>query len=93
MSVADSYIKKAEALGHMVSESYYRSLMSQEQENIRELTKERDELQKSLDKALADGSIDKYSDEWYELTDSINEVTSAINDATVSAIEYKNQLR
>lgn len=93
MSVADSYIKKAEALGHMVSESYYRSLMSQEQENIRELTKEREELQKSLEKAMADGSIDKYSDEWYELTDAINEVTSAINDATVSAIEYQKQLR
>lgn len=93
MSVVDSYIKKAEALGHVVSGKYYSSLMSQEQENIRTLTKEREELQKSLENGMKDGFIKKYSDEWYELTDSVNEVTNALNDASVSVTEYRNQLR
>lgn len=64
-SMLNEYISQAEAQGHIVSEKYYNALIENEKQNINALKQEQASLIAERDKAVADGKITKYSEEWY----------------------------
>lgn len=84
---------KVEALGHVIGKSYYSKLITQEKENIEVLNEEYAALQEALNAGLGDGSIKKYSEQWYEMCGSINDVQKALKEANLSIIEYNNSIR
>ena len=93
MDIINSRMEQLEAKGYVVSKTYYNQLISQEAKNLAQLKKERDALQKQMDKGLKDGSTAEGTTSWYEMLEAINEVDNAIIQTTTSMTEYKNQLR
>lgn len=79
--------------GYLESESWYNQLIATEKKVSVSLNKELGELQKKLESSVEDGSIKKYSDQWWEMTDSINAVTEALASSRNTLQEYINQLR
>lgn len=65
MDLTDKIIGMVQNTGHIISKRYYESLIEAEDQNIKNLKKKYDELQKVFDDAVASGDITPYSDEWY----------------------------
>ncbi|MDE6233335.1 MAG: hypothetical protein K2M60_08340, partial [Lachnospiraceae bacterium] len=89
----NSKIDLVQAKGYQVSTDYYDKLIKTEKINNASLVEERNKLIKSLENSVKNGSIKKYSPEWYELCHQIDEVTNAIDNSTKSLVEYEKQLR
>lgn len=89
----NSRIDLVQAKGYQVSTKFYDKLISNEKTNNTSLTEEHDKLVKSLANSVKNGSVKKYSSEWYELCGQIDDVTNAIDESNKSLIEYKNQMR
>lgn len=82
-----------EAKGYQISTKYYSKLVSEEKKNNASLVEERKKLVKSLADSLKNGSVKSGSEEWYEMSKQIDDVTNAIDESTKSLVEYNNQLR
>ena len=82
----------SQAKGYLDSEIWYNQLIAYEQKNQASLAAESKKLQNQLDTAVANGSIKKNSDEWWDMVDSINAVNEALEKGKVTLQEYKNQL-
>lgn len=93
INVYDKMIDTAETQGYITSQKYYNALISTESSNISKLQLQYSSLTSARNEAMKAGNIAKYSEEWYSMTDSINSVEEAIQDANKSLIEYKNNLR
>lgn len=93
INVYDKMIDTAETQGYIASQKYYNALISTESSNISKLQLQYSSLTSARNEAMKAGNIAKYSEEWYSMTDSINTVEEAIQDANKSLIEYKNNLR
>lgn len=92
-NILEGYIEQTESQGYIVSTKYYSELIKNEQNNLTELTKKRNELIASLNDAVANGNIKMYSESWYKMQQEINDVNEAIQDANTSIIEYGNSIR
>lgn len=77
----------------MISISNMLRLISEEKKNNASLVEERKKLVKSLADSLKNGSVKSGSEEWYEMSKQIDDVTNAIDESTKSLVEYNNQLR
>ncbi len=86
-------IDLAQAKGYQASKAYYGKLYNNEEDRNALLTQKRAELVKSLSESVQNGSIEKYTDEWYDLVGQIDDVTNALDESTLSLEEYKNQMR
>lgn len=86
-------IDLAQAKGYQASKAYYGKLYDNEEDRNALLTQKRAELVKSLSESVQNGSIEKYTDEWYDLVGQIDDVTNALDESTLSLEEYKNQMR
>lgn len=82
-----------QAQGYEVSKVYYNKLIEEESAVNASLASERQSLINSLNESVANGSIVKYSDEWYEACANIDDVTNSLDESTKSLVEFKNQLR
>ncbi len=89
----NSAIDLAQAKGYQVSKVYYSKLIEEEQSVNNSLAKERQDLINSLNESVANGTIEKYSDQWYEACSNIDEVTNSLDESTKSLVEFQNQLR
>lgn len=86
-------IDLTQAKGYQVSTTYYSKLIENEENTNQTLKGKRLELINSLAESMKNGSIVKYSDEWYEACASIDSVTNEIDKSTLSLIEFNNQMR
>ena len=92
-SMLDAYIELAETSGYMVSEKYYNALIENEKKNFDLLERERDALSATLNDAVNSGRITQGSEDWYEMTSSINDLNVALIDSQISLAKYNNSLR
>ena len=92
-SMLNEYISQAEAKGHIVSKEYYQALISNEKSNIKALEQEQAALIQARDEAVANGKVEKYSEEWYNMCAEIDGVTQAIEEGKTALIEYDNAMR
>lgn len=93
MSMLEGYVDQAEARGNIVSTKYYSSMIDLEKNNISTLQSEYDALNNALTEAVSTGRIEKYSEEWYDMQSSINDVSKEILDANTNLIELQNTMR
>lgn len=86
-------IDKLEAKGYLESTKYYSALQNVEKQNIAIMNKELKDLEKSFSEAMNSGEIEKYSDSWYDMQISINDVKESIDEANASLLEYSKTMR
>ena len=86
-------IELAEAKGLVSSKKYYEALLRIEKANFDESKKLVQDLQNSLNNAIASGSIKRGSQAWYDMTERINEAKEAIDEAAISLQNYNNKIR
>lgn len=91
--ILDSLVSKQETDGHLVSKAYYQSLKNLQNQNIAELQSKRTDLVKAFNEAMANGNIKQYSEDWYDMKNSIMEVEQALIDANTQLIEFDNNMR
>ena len=89
----ESTIDLIESQGYIVTRDYYDNLIKQEEENYNKLQSEYKTLTDTLNDLLNQKLIEKYSDQWYDMTNSINEVSEAILDSQKALVEYENAIR
>lgn len=91
--ILDLLVSKQETDGHLVSKAYYQSLKNLQNQNIAELQSKRTDLVKAFNEAMANGNIKQYSEDWYDMKNSIMEVEQALIDANTQLIELDNNMR
>lgn len=92
-NLLNSSIDLIESKGYLVSQKLYNSLLDQESQNLEKLKSEYNTLVDTRDQLVKDGLIKKYSDEWYDMTSSINDVSEAILESKQSTVEFQNAIR
>lgn len=88
-----SLISQEQSKGYIVSESYYKKLMGEEQSNLTLLKAQKNEMQAAFDEAMDSGKIQKYSEAWFQMRQSIDEVNAAIDKSNESTLEYIKNIR
>ena len=92
-NILNEFIDRSETKGWLVSTEYYKALGENEQKNIAELEKQRDEQIAALNEAVDSGKIEKYSEAWYECVSSIDETTESIEEGKTALEDYKKSIR
>lgn len=89
----ESTITQEQSKGYAVSKTYYQQLLSEEKSNLSMLEAQRDEMQKSFDSAIDSGKIQKYSESWYQMRQSIDDVNASIDKSNEATLEYIKNIR
>lgn len=92
-SMLDGYVSRAEAAGFWVSEVYYQKMAEKELENINQLQGKYNGLIATFNENVSNGSIEKYSEDWYEMRIEIDDVESALQEANTALVEFNQTLQ
>ena len=92
-SMLDGYVSRAEAAGFWVSEVYYQKMAEKELENINQLQGKYNDLIATFNENVSNGSIEKYSEDWYEMRIEIDDVESALQEANTALVEFNQTLQ
>lgn len=90
--LVETHIDLIEESGNIVSEKFYKDLMDKTKQQRQELVREKADLQKILDDAVASGDVTVGTDEWFEMKKAISDVDKAIIDCDISAEELQNSI-
>ena len=86
-------IKALKDKGYDVPTSYYEKLGEIEKRNINTLNKELVDLTEKFDKALSTNEIQEGTDEFYEMSNTINSVKEQIQESNLSLQSFSNTIR
>lgn len=92
-NMLESYISQSEEKGYITSTKYYQALIKSEYDNLSKLEKEKIDLTEALQKGINSGKITEGSEAWYEMSNSIDEVTESIEQSNLALLEYQNSIR
>ncbi len=92
-TIIDKQIERTEEHGYFVASNYYKKQKELTEKVLADQRSEYAKLVKARDEAVEQGKIDKYSEEWYTMTNDINAVEAAINDSATALVKFDNQLR
>lgn len=84
---------QAEKSGRLMSGYYAGIMRDTEEARIKVLKREYNQLVTELEQATNSNTIAKWSEQWYEMCASIDEVSQAIAKAENNVIEYQNTIR
>ena len=82
-----------EKKGNFAGQSYYLSLMKDEQEKIDQLVSEYGALEQARDEALASGAIEDGSEALKDMNSQLDSLEESWAEANAQLIEYKNNMR
>lgn len=89
----DEFVSQTETAGYITSGKYYDAMSANAKKQQEELKKQRDEMVVELNNAVNSGTIEKYSESWYNMVNSIDDVTKSIEECNTSLLEYQKNLR
>ena len=89
----DEFVSQTETAGYITSGKYYDAMSKNAKKQQEELKKQRDEMVAELNNAVNSGTIEKYSESWYSMVNSVDEVTKSIEECNTSLLEYQKNLR
>ena len=78
--------------GELIGESFFTAQIDQSQKQIALLEEEKAKLVGQMESALTSGRVQKGTDEWLSMIDSLNEVEGNILDCKKSIEEFDNEL-
>ena len=93
IQMLQGFVEQSESAGYMASEVYYQAMAEKQQENIVELQDKYGSLLSAFDEAVKNGSIEKYSEEWYNMLGDINDVEKELQSANTQLIEFNQTLQ
>lgn len=93
VQMINNAISRTQTQGYLVSENYYNALIENAERQLVEREGERRQLIAQFQKAVDDGAVEMYSEEWYSMKAGVDEVTLAIDELTNSIVEYNDQIR
>ena len=88
----EAHMDFVEESGKRLSATYYNKLIKNSEEQKKKLEEERKDLQRIFDRAVRSGDVEKGSDEWYEMLDTIYEVDEAIVQCDIDIEEFNNSI-
>ncbi|MDE7435402.1 MAG: hypothetical protein K2N01_06235, partial [Lachnospiraceae bacterium] len=91
--LTNNRLEQAEAKGYLVSGSYYEFLIALEEDTLAQLKRQHAALGSTLQTSVADGTVELYSEQWYDMVSDIQKVEKDIGDAELSIINHNNKLR
>ena len=83
----------AQAKGYQTGAKSYEQLIQNETGSYALLLSKKQEMTKSLEESMKNGTIKQYSDEWYEMTADIDSVTDALEASALALAQYQKQLQ
>jgi TP901 family phage tail tape measure protein len=89
----DEFVSQTETAGYITSGKYYDAMSANAKKQQEELKKQRDEMISELNNAVNSGTIEKYGESWYNMVNSIDDVTKSIEECNTSLLEYQKNLR
>lgn len=92
-NMIDNSISLAEAQGYSPNAQSYRDLIDLEQRKKDKYQSEYKDLTDKLNSAVASGTVQKFSDEWWDMYNQILEVAGAIQEADIAMAEYEQTIR
>lgn len=99
MSIGNSKIDQYDAYNAYIetdkgfeSEDIYRAMINETNKNIGLLTAQRDQMQAELDKRVASGEIEKYSQDWYDAVNDIAAIDTEIIEAKTSVEDWQDAI-
>lgn len=93
INILDEFINRSETSGYLASQAYYQELSTNQLNNIKLLENEYYSLTNSFNEAVKTNAIEKYSEDWYEMLNNINDIEEALQSATTQLIEYNKSMR
>lgn len=93
IDIIQTQMDNIETKGYFQSSKLYGDLAKQAKDNISLLTEQKKSLEDALNEAMLSGSIEQYSEAWYEMNNAIDDVKKQIIEANSSLIEYQKSLR
>ena len=76
-----------------IDKVYYNALADNERDNVTQLKKEKAAMLAELQNVMESGTIAKGSEAWYEMVNSIDEVTLAITESETHLLEYQQTIQ
>lgn len=92
-SMLEGYVSRAEAAGFWASEVYYQKMAEKELKNINQLQGKYNDLTNALNESIANGTVELYSEQWYEIKIGIQDVESALQEANTALVEFNQTLQ
>lgn len=92
-NLIEAYIDQTETRGHLVTASYYNTMINAEKSILSNLVSEKAALQKSLDDGVSSGQFAVGSEEFMDMKSAIDEVNKSIVESQTNIIEYGNSIR
>ena len=89
----DKEITASEEHGYIVSKGYYKDLITEENNTVKEISEKQRQLIAQRNQMLRDGTIAEGSEEWHEMESEIEGCTEAIADANNNILKYNNSIR
>ena len=86
-------INDIENTGNVVSKGLYESLIAVQQERIGTLSNEYKQLTQKLNEGIQSGTIDEYSESWYQMKEAIQEVQVAMEECNSEIISLRHNIR
>ena len=86
-------IERTEEKGYFATKTFQGALISYEQERLKVLKKEYDELIAKRDEATRTKAILPYSEEFNKMNQEILEVGKSIEEATINLVKFNNEMR
>lgn len=90
--IIEKRIDKAQARGFFTDEKYYKQLIAYNDQEYAKVLAEYKGLVAARDKALAEGSIAKNSEEWVAMSTDILNAKGRLDELTTSTINYRKEL-
>ena len=81
-----------EEQGERVSANYYTEMIANAEKQLKKLQEQRAAMQAEFDDAVNSGDVKKYSEDWYDMLNSIYDVDSAIIECTQNIEEFDNAI-
>lgn len=86
-------LELAEAKGLIATTGYYEQMQKIEQNKLSMLNEQAEAMNKALYEAIASGEIEVGSQAYYDMRNSINQVTEAAQEAEIKIAELNNSIR
>lgn len=92
-NMIEEYISQNEANAHLISGEYYKALISNENETVSKLQEKKNKMLSELQSGMASGKIVKDTEGWFEIVNSIDEVTLSIAESQTAIKEYEQTIQ
>ena len=92
-NILNEKVSALEASGYLKSSNVYSSLKSNKLQEVKKMEEEKSSLEKMLAEGVKSGTIVKYSEAWYSMSQQIDSTALSIAKAKTELIGYDNTIR